>query len=88
MRKLRQETCPKAHKEAAGEQRVGVSLPIITTQGSSLQIPASYQDTHICLHSDFARFQSLVLTYNATWEVAQASSQVSIVISLNLRKRS
>lgn len=49
--------------------------------------PCQPQHTHICLHIDFARFQSLVLPYNATGEKAQASSQVSIVISLNLGKR-
>lgn len=60
---------------------------IIKTQGSSLQIPASPQHTHICLHIDFARLQGLILPYNATGEKAQASSQVSIIISLNLGKR-
>ena len=68
--------------------RLEASLPVTATQRSSLQIPASPQDTHICLDIGFGRFQGLVFTYDATGEIAQASSSVSIVISLNLGKRS
>lgn len=73
-RKLRQGLCPSTHSYAAGEPKAGESLLIITTPGSSLWIPASPQDTHICLHIDFARLQGLVLPYNTTGEIAQASS--------------